>query len=138
MEEIAALTEGHIEAPAAPEAEVIEAVVEEEPEELVASLVSEPEPESAVVHAPTAPHPLETALERTAGELSGTPTLLIEELTDYWYLEMASTYLDELERPSLPKGLSLMPIGSAAAVPLIVGALGDEAAVLSLRALENG
>src|SRR5262249_42821761 len=56
----------------------------------------------------------------------GPDNLIVEGVTDYWYLSSASEYLSGKGSPSLPKGLTITPAGGAQKVGYMVALLTSE------------
>jgi len=114
---VAAVRDVEIEDSGEPEVIEIEALATIEPDAVVAEpLLS----------------PLDPALAEAASRLEGESILLVEEITDYWYLKMASDYLAENGRNALPEGVLINPVGGSYAIPLLLAQLGDGANALVL------
>ena len=56
----------------------------------------------------------------------GPDNLIVEGVTDYWYLSSASEYISGKGSPSLPKGLTITPAGGAQKVGYMIALLTSE------------
>jgi energy-coupling factor transporter ATP-binding protein EcfA2 len=98
------------------------------PEELGAASLSPPMlPEAADgVSAPAEPAAGTPATEALVGALFGSePVLVVENLTDFWYLSAVADQLARQQKPGLPEGLVLMPAGGATLLPVLMSLLGQ-------------
>lgn len=70
-------------------------------------------------------YPLQTALgyDLTQTLFVGDKNIVVEGVTDYWYLISASDYLLERGKAGLPKGLVMTPAGGAQKIPYMVAFL---------------
>jgi energy-coupling factor transporter ATP-binding protein EcfA2 len=67
---------------------------------------------------------LHVAASQVATGLFGTePTLVVEHLTDYWYLRAISDHLSDEKRAGLPEGFVITPAGGAVLVPQLLAIL---------------
>ncbi len=53
------------------------------------------------------------------------PRLIVESMSDFWYLQAVSDYLAEKGRPALPRDLVVTPSGGAFALPVWTSIVGD-------------
>lgn len=69
--------------------------------------------------------PIQVALgyDLTQTLFVGTKTVLVEGVTDYWYLSTASDYLKEQGREGLAEGIVITPAGGAGKVPYMLALL---------------
>jgi len=72
--------------------------------------------------------PLRAAIGLSLGQsLFNSPdNLVVETITDYWYLSAASEYLRTLGLPGLPAGLAITPAGGAQKISHLVALLASE------------
>jgi AAA domain, putative AbiEii toxin, Type IV TA system len=72
--------------------------------------------------------PLRAALGLSLGRslFSAPDNLVVEAITDYWYLSAASEYLRSLGLPGLPAGLAITPAGGAQKISHLVALLASE------------
>ena len=72
--------------------------------------------------------PLQTALgySLTQSLFVGPMTLVVEGVTDYWYLSAVADYLAETERYILPKGMVITPAGGAQRISYMVALLASQ------------
>jgi energy-coupling factor transporter ATP-binding protein EcfA2 len=69
---------------------------------------------------------LHNAVSGVAQGLFGdAPRLVVEDLTDLWYLHAVSEFLADQGKPALPKELSVTPAGGASMVPTLLELLGQ-------------
>lgn len=73
--------------------------------------------------------PLQAALGYNIAQalFVGGTNVVVEGVTDYWYLSAASGYLATLNRPHLPKDATLTPVGGAQKVSYMVALLASQA-----------
>lgn len=72
--------------------------------------------------------PLQTALGYTLTQtlFVGPANLIVEGVTDYWYLSAVSEYFDDIGDEALPDDLAITPAGSAQKVPYMVSLLSSQ------------
>ncbi|NNL85741.1 MAG: AAA family ATPase [Myxococcales bacterium] len=89
------------------------------------TVVREGEPEGFEASAPLALTGSGGESEVAKALFGDAPRLVVETMSDYWYLQAVSDYLAEKGRPALPRDIVVTPAGGAFALPLWSAIVGD-------------